>query len=273
MNKDQAEKLSKDALDELAATLESGRSERLTGYLAAMARFHNYSFGNVLLIVRQCPNAGRVAGFGAWKRLNRWVKKGEKGIGIIAPLVRRGEAGAEDENSIRGFRVVHVFDLAQTEGEPLPELAAIAGDPGESTQRLRQLIASKGIELRYVEDLGGALGCSKGGAIEIVSNLSSAQEFEVLVHELAHESLHRRDTSDRIPPRDVRELEAEAVAYAVCQGIGLSARDSSTDYIGLYQGSKELLLASLERIQRTAAEILSAVLHPSTLPDAEQAAA
>ena len=273
MNREQAERLTKDALDQLAVELEGGRSKRLTDYLETMARFPDYSFRNVLLIASQRPDATRVAGFHAWRKLRRFVKKGERGIAIIAPIVGRKDV-AEDESGIRGFRVVHVFDVASTDGEPLPALAKIAGDPGEATVRLQRLVTSKGIELRYVEDLAGALGRSHGGKIEIVCGLSPAQEFEVLAHELGHEILHRRDTEEVVPPRDVRELEAEAVAYSVATGIGLEAKASSLDYIGLFQGSKELLLASLDRIQHTAAEILRDIhSQPCDVVPAEELAA
>lgn len=258
MNKEQAEKLSKDALDQLATELESGRSERLTEYLATMARFPQYSLGNVILIATQRPDATLVAGFHAWRKLGRFVRKGEKGIGIVAPLVARKEQGTE-EISVRGFRVVHVFAFESTEGEPLPQLARISGDPGEATSKIRGLIQAKGIALIHLDDLPGALGRSCGGKIEIRSGLEPAQEFEVLAHELGHELLHRRDTGEKMPPRDVRELEAEAVAYAVSVGIGLNARASSIDYIGLYQGSKEMLLQSLDRIQKVSSEILREV--------------
>lgn len=255
MNREQAEKLSKDALNELAAQLEGGRSKRLIDYLATMARFPQYSLRNVMLIASQRPDASRVAGFHAWRKLGRFVKKGEKGIAIVAPIARRKDA-ADDEGPVRGFRVVTVFDILSTDGQALPEMARISGDPGGATATLRRVIASRGIELCYVEELPGALGRSLGGKIEILTTLDPAQEFEVLAHELGHELLHRRDTAEVIPSRDVRELEAEAVAYTVATGVGLDAKASSVDYIGLFQGSKDLLLASLDRIQRAASEIL-----------------
>ena len=114
----------------------------------------------------------------------------------------------------------------------------------------------------------GALGRSRGGKIEILSTLTPAQEFEVLAHELGHELLQKRDAGESMPPRDVRELEAEAVAYASCAGIGLEAKASSVDYIGLFQGSKEILVQSLDRIQKVASEILRDVTAPMRLEQA-----
>src|SRR5262245_43041434 len=145
MNKEQAEKLSKDALDQLATELESGRSKRLSDYLATMARFPNYSFGNVILIANQRPDAPFVAGFNAWKKLGRFVKKGEKGIGIVAPSVGRKDT-ENDGSPVKGFRIVHVFAYESTDGQPLPGLAKIGGDPGDATAKLRRLIEAKGIE-------------------------------------------------------------------------------------------------------------------------------
>ena len=107
MNREQAEKLTKDALDQLVVELEGGRSKRLTDYLATMARSPQYSFRNVMLIGSQRPDATRVAGFHAWKKLGRFVKKGEKAIGIVAPIVARKDAG-DDKSAIRGYRVVSV---------------------------------------------------------------------------------------------------------------------------------------------------------------------
>lgn len=266
MNKDQADAIAKDALDKLTEALEGGRSEELVRYLRTMARFHQYSFGNVLLIATQKPDATQVAGFHAWRKLGRFVRKGEKGIGIIAPLVGKKD-NAEGEACVRGFRVVHVFDVSQTDGDALPGIRDVSGDPGAFTPTLRSIITGKGISLTYVEDLGGALGCSKGGAIEVKLGLTPAEEFLVLAHELGHELLHRRDDPSGRPSRDVRELEAEAVAFAVSSGIGLDASGHSADYIGLYQGSKDLLLASLDRVQKVAAEILSGLVPASADPE------
>lgn len=180
-----------------------------------------------------------------------------KGIAILAPLVYRDEE-KQEAPTVRGFKIVHVFDIADTDGEPLPELATIHGDPGSHTERLEGLIAARGIELREVESLGRSLGRSRGGLIEIVLGLSAAKRFEVLAHELAHELLHHRP-GEALPPKEVRELEAEAVALAVASGIGLDAGASTADYIGMYQGSPELLAASLTRIRDTACEILTAI--------------
>ena len=258
MKADQAKKLADRALGDLTAALEKGKSEALTAYLQALSRFHDYSFGNVMLIVSQNPDATRVAGFRTWKKLGRWVKKGEKGIVIIAPLVGKKRDAPEDEGrSVCGFRAVYVFDLSQTDGEPLPELASTQGDPGPHTDRLKAFVASRGIELLYEPDLEGALGKSSGGTIRLVQDLDPPKEFEVLVHEVAHELLHHNN--GRRPPKVVRETEAEAVAAVVSQAVGLQATEAASDYIQLYDGSQETLADSLHHIQHAAAAILAAL--------------
>jgi hypothetical protein len=144
--------------------------------------------------------------------------------------------------------------VAQTEGEPLPELSRAAGDPGPALDRLRQVIAGRRIELAYADNLGGAVGLSSGGRISVLRGLTPAVEFGVLAHELAHEQLHH-DGSPR-PARDTRELEAEAVAFVVSRAVGLETLEASADYVQLYHGDRDALRSSLERIQRTAATIL-----------------
>ena len=258
MKTDEARKTTEDAFDELATALAAGQSEKLTAFLAAMARFHRYSFGNVLLLAMQRPDATRVAGFNAWKRLGRHVKRGEKGLAIIAPIVyRKDDDDAEDGRAVRGFKVAHVFDVAQTEGEPLPEFASVAGDPGGNMERLKALVASRGIELQYSDSLGSALGTSAGGVIKIATGLSPAKEFSVLVHELAHEALHH--VPEERASKTVRETEAEAVAFIVCRAVGLDTGSAASDYIQLYSGDKDTLAESLGRIQGTASDILAAL--------------
>ena len=260
MNADDLKKLTNESLQQLAALLEQGRSERLTSLLQTMARFHRYSLHNVCLIMAQRPTATRVAGFHTWRTLGRFVRKGEKGIAILAPIVKRGRDESDDDDSkaVVGFRTAYVFDVQQTDGAPLPEGAEPGGDPGAKTAVLKSAITGAGISVDYGDDLGGALGLSCGGRIRILTGLQPASEFMVLVHEYAHELLHR--ATDRPASRDVRELEAEAVAFIVGHAIGLAVADSSRDYIELYNGDSTALAQSLERIRRTAAAILTSVL-------------
>ncbi len=251
------------ALDALVQAVERGESEQLKAYLGMLGRFHRYSVGNVLLIAMQRPGATRVAGFRTWQKLGRQVKEGEKGIRIFAPIVWRKkseeqpEGKGDDTEELVRFRSVCVFDVAQTDGKPLPEFAQARGEPGEYTGRLMQFAAEHGIEVEFSDALVSAHGLSEGGKIIVRKGLSAAEKFSVLAHELAHELLHRDE--DEQLSRTVRETEAEAVAFVVSQAVGLEAASAAADYIKLYQGSKETLLESLQRIRETAVEIIGAI--------------
>jgi antirestriction protein ArdC len=242
------------ALDRLIAAVGTGQSHQLRAYLAMLGRFHRYSCANVFLIGLQCPGATHVAGYRTWQGLGRQVRRGEKAIRILAPVLRRASRDSqEEEEAVVAFRTASVFDVSQTSGEPLPEFARVGGTPGKYAGRLQRFIRSKGIALRYSNALGPAEGVSSGGQIVVRSDLDSAAEFSVLVHELAHEMLHRRVEGTS---RTVRETEAEAVAFVVCEAIGLKAAAAASDYIQLYQGDKATLVESLGRIQQAAAEII-----------------
>jgi len=257
MTNERTHQLAEEAMARLAELLEQGHSAALTAYLATMARFHRYSFGNALLIYFQRPDATQVAGFHAWRRLGRMVRRGEKGIAIVAPCVygRKDDETAEDKaRQVRGFKVAHVFDLSQTDGEDLPEFAQVRGDPGAYLPRLRELVQAQGIVLEYTTNLHGADGASSGGRIQLLSGLAPADEFGVLVHELAHEQLHH---GHEAKSRRTVELEAEAIAYVVTQAIGLDTNTAASDYIQLYHGNREALEASLATIQRTASALLT----------------
>ena len=265
------QQLIKQAVDFLLQQLKEGKSETLTAYLAAMARFHSYSFGNILSIARQRPSATKVAGFHTWKEMGRFVKRGEKGIQIFAPMVghRRkkddaDQSSRQDDHSkpapvLIGFRAVYVFDVAQTEGTDLPEFEHnITGDVGEHRDRLIAFLDSQNIALEYSENIAPALGVSYGGKIAILPGQSPAEDLVCLVHETAHELLHK-STRRTMTTATVRETEAEAVAFIVGQAIGLEMGKSSSDYIQMYAGNAALLAESLEVVQRTSAVILDAI--------------
>jgi hypothetical protein len=171
-----------------------------------------------------------------------------------------------DDEVVSTFKTAYVFDISQTEGNQLPEFARAQGDPGAYLERLKRFVAARGIKLER-GDLRIAEGASIGGTILLKASLAPAEEFSTVVHEFAHEMLHQ-DPANRPKDKTVREAEAEAVAYVVCQGIGLDANTASSDYIQLYDGDKKTLMASLERIQRTAAEILEGVMAEGFCADA-----
>jgi len=225
-----------------------------------------------LEIARQKPDATRVAGLYAWNQLKRRVKKGERGIRILAPVIgikRKKDEEAEKDIRIQnhavlvGFRSAYVFDVSQTDGEEFPELSTkVSGDVGEQRERLIDFIVAQGIQLEFKESIAPALGASYGGKIVLLPGQSTAEEFTTLVHELAHSMLHFAER--RIATtKTVRETEAEAIAFVIGTTIGLNSGKNSADYIGLYHGNAALLAESLEIIQRTSAVILSALETPA----------
>jgi N-terminal domain of anti-restriction factor ArdC len=270
-------KIAEEALERLSAELETGKSEALKNYLGAMGRFHRYSWGNVMLINSQRPDATHVAGFHAWHDLERSVKKGEKGIMILAPMiVKRKEitpakevAKPDEVFRLTGFRTAYVFDVSQTEGKPLPEFAKTTGDPKEYSDKLKALVAGRGISVEYDASIAPALGVSSGGRIRLAPGLAPAEEFSVLAHELAHEMLHHRKDAP-MPPKIVRETQAEAVAFVVCRGVGLETNTAAADYIALYNGDKKTLAESLAVIQKASAEILDDLMPEKRISSLEQ---
>jgi hypothetical protein len=257
----------KDAVNHLVEALELGQSEVLTQYLSAMGRFHSYSFGNIMLIARQKPDATNVAGLRTWNSLGRFVKRGEKGILILAPMIgrKKAENAAEPTEDARqsnaqlyGFRAVYVFDISQTEGKDLPTLTEVQGDASGYRERLVKFVESQGITLTYSHRIAPAKGLSHGGRITLLSGMQPAEEFSTLAHEIAHEILHRGDRRT-LTTKQVRETEAEAVAFVVSQSIGLDTGSSSADYIQIWHGDANLLRESLEAVQQTAAVILGAI--------------
>ena len=265
-------KIAEEALNRLSAELEAGRSEALKTYLSAIGRFHRYSWGNVLLISSQRPNATQVAGIHAWNDLGRTVKKGEKGIMIFAPMVVKREAWQAEltpdqvkgPTRLAGFRTAYVFDVSQTEGKALPEFAKTTGDPKDYADKLKALVANQGIAVEYDSSIAPAQGVSSGGRIRLQPGLAPAEEFSVLAHELAHEMMHHAKDEPRLP-KVVRETQAEAVAFVVCQGVGLETNNAAADYIALYDGDKKTLTESLAKIQETGAKILDHLLPEKTV--------
>src|SRR6202049_4231831 len=251
-----------EAVNYLVAALESGESDVLTQYLNAMARFHHYSFGNIMLIARQKPQATNVAGIRTWNSLGRFVKRGEKGILILAPMIGKNlkkdqdaeqlEDGKQPESKVFGFRAVYVFDIIQTEGKDLPTLTEVNGDVSGYRERLFKFVEDQSVEISFSERIAPAKGLSYGGKMTLLSGMQPAEEFSTLVHEIAHEMLHRGDRRT-LTTKQVRETEAEAVAFVVCQSVGLQNGTASQDYIQLWHGDANLLRESLEAVPATRA--------------------
>ena len=163
----------------------------------------------------------------------------------------------ETERAVVRFRAVYVFDVADTDGQPLPELGSAEGYPSGHAERLKAFVTQRGIQLKYSEAIYPAQGQCSPGKIVLLPGQSAAEEFATLVHETAHSILHQQERRAETTNR-VRETEAEAVAFVVSEGIGLKA-ENSADYIHLYSGDKETLAEWLALVQRASLEILAAI--------------
>ncbi len=236
------------------------------------------------MIWQQNENATMVAGFRAWQKLGRTVKKGEKGIAIFAPMpfkkkaedgngqkAKTSEPKSDEGAQMMGFRVVHVFDVSQTEGDPLPETAKVTGDIGDNLERLKNVVTNSGIELVFESIDDGAFGYSAGGTIVIEESLNDAHAFQVLAHELAHERLHQGDRKGQTTKK-VRETEAEAVGFIVANAFDLDATSHCAEYIQLYDGNSDTLQESLKHIQSTAQWIVESI-HSIAHAEAENVSA
>lgn len=257
-SKNSASKLNKQIeqyLKELAeATDEARVSKEMTRYLNFCARFYNYSPSNVFLILFANPNASYVAGFNTWKKLGRYVKRGEKAIPIFAPHFWREKDSEGNEIDRIGFHVAHVFDISQTDGESLPEQPNWKSPEKnlELQKKLMELAKANGITVTIETLDGDTQGLSKGGSIV----LSPEAGTKTLIHEIAHEFLHQVEKNQLT--RSEKEMEAESIAYIVASYLGLRNLNCPT-YIALHGENSEKILTQFNRINTTARKIISAV--------------
>jgi antirestriction protein ArdC len=248
-------------LDTQVAELVSG--EDWATMLATAARFHTYSSNNVMLILSQRPDATRVAGYQTWRTLGRQVRKGERGISILAPVVVRADSrqtdrdareATDERETVVGYKVTHVFDIAQTDGEPLPEVdrpALLDGEaPSGLWEALAAQVAGEGFTLERGE-CGGANGLTTWASrtVRVRDDVSDAQAVKTLCHELAHVLLHEHDLGSC---RGRKEVEAESVAYIVCQAAGLVTERYSLPYVAVWSGGDPA------EVRKTAARVLMA---------------
>ena len=287
-----------DKLKEITDRLEQGikelfDSDRYKEYLCVMSKFHNYSFNNTLLIAMQKPDASLVAGFQSWKNnFKRNVVKGEKGIKILAPspfkikqemekidpATQKPVIGAdgkpvkeEKEITIPAFKVVSVFDVSQTEGKELPDIAVdmLTGDVERFKDVFAALEKTSPVPIGFEKIEGNSHGYYhlEEKRIAIDEGMSELQTIKTAIHEIAHAKLHdidpnapKEEQADR-PDRRTREVQAESVAYAVCQHYGLDTSDYSFGYVAGWSSGRELdeLKSSLETIRSTAAEIINSI--------------
>lgn len=281
-------------LEELTDKLENGikdlfASERYAEYLTAMSKFHRYSYGNAMLILMQCPHAPRVAGYNTWRKsFGRNVKRSEKGICILAPCpsrkyvwqeVKDPKTGATVYNkdgspkmetrviTITKFKIATVFDVSQTEGKELPSIgtARLTGEVENFQHLYDKLIALSPVTVTVEKVPGQANGYYSHAEQRIVlrPGLSEIQTIKTLVHEIAHALLHDPHS---VPPeernsRNEKEVEAESVAYVVCQHFGIDTSEYSFGYVAGWSKGKDLseLKDALDLIHHTAGEIITAL--------------
>lgn len=239
-------------------------SGRYDEYLRFLAKFHSYSAGNCLLIWAQRPDASLVASFTDWKRQNRWVKKGEKAIRIIAPHTYTTK-GADGKDVVHlGFHSARCFDVSQTDGatgQAVPDITRQLDAPVSDCGHLLSVIAELApCPVCYEEITGGANGYFSHTDARIVvdSRLPEAQTIKTLLHEVAHAMLHCKGGTAEDADKRTREVQAESVAYVVSEYLGLDTSDYSFGYIAGWSSDKKLpeLRASLELIRSTADELI-----------------
>lgn len=277
-------------MDSIMQSLESGVEELFTSnryqeFLKTMAKFHNYSFNNTMLIAMQRPDATLVTSYKNWQSMGRQVMKGEKGITIIAPApykkMKEKEVLDENQRPIMGtdgkpkteqvevtvphFKAVTVFDIAQTSGEPIqtlaPELLTAAVQDFDSFMQAIQKISP--VPIRFDEIDGNANGYYHNADKEIVikKGLSESQTLKTAIHETVHAKLHDKEIMESLgveKDRLTKEVEAESVAYCVCSSFGLDASDYSFPYIAGWSSSREMkeMKASMDVIRKTAGEMI-----------------
>jgi len=239
-------------------TDEVKKSECFKQYLETMSKFWRYSYHNQLLIVHQMPRATRVAGFRKWRKMGRWVHKGSKAIRILAPRFKKimelDENGAMvEKEEVIFFVPVPVFDLSQTEGQPLPEVEiSIEGDNYKGfLDNLMAFCESKKIKVNF-KNLGinGLYGYSKGGQIAITNTESINTQVNTMIHEVAHELLHRVKALSK----QRTEIQAEGVAYVVTRHFGME--NKSFNYLALYDANYKKIMENMKAISRGAKEII-----------------
>ena len=288
----------KQKVQEITDKLEEGlkelfESEKYKTYLSTMSKFHNYSFNNTLLIAMQKPEATLVAGYKAWqKNFERHVNKGEKAIRILAPAPYKIKEERDkldpvtgemmfDENgmpqkeqvevTIPAFRAVSVFDVSQTDGKPIPELEAqeLLSTVEGYEDFVQALMNVAPVPIGFEDIPGDSKGYfhTEEKRIAVQENMSESQTLKTMVHEVAHSMLHNKEINrddlieEPAKDRNTKEVEAESVAYTVCQHFGIDTSDYSFGYIAGWSSGKDMkeLKSSLDTIRKTASELITGI--------------
>lgn len=249
-------------------TAELTTSAGWLDYLRFAARFRQYSLNNTLLILIQCPEATHVASYKKWGEMDRQVRKGEKGLSIFAPMMRKitDEKTGDEKRVLAGFRIVSTFDISQTDGAPVPEPIRPALLDGEAPEGLWNALAAMVLENGYTlerGDCGGANGYTRPDTktIRVREDVSNLQAVKTLVHEIAHMLLHTEGndlTTEALRHRGVAEVEAESTAFIVLGALGIETDDYTLPYIGGWSdGKPEVVAATADRVLKTAKQILA----------------
>ena len=282
----------KQKVQDLTDKLERGltelfNSDSYKNYLSTMSKFHNYSFNNTLLIAMQKPEASLVAGYNAWqKNFGRHVNKGEKAIRILAPVPykikeerekvdpvtqeimidRDGNPQKEEvEITIPAFRAVSVFDVSQTDGKPIPELETkeLLSDVDGYQDMIHAVEAVSPVPIEMEEIDSGAKGYFDREArrIAVQENMSESQTLKTMIHEVAHSKLHNKEVEQARKDRNTKEVEAESIAYTVCQHFGVDTSEYSFGYIAGWSSGRDTkeLKSSMDTILRTASELITGI--------------
>lgn len=246
-----------------SAVVELVSSDRYKDWLVTMSKFHSYSLNNTILILCQKPDAKRVAGYKTWQSLGRQVRKGEKSIRILAPCpfkkTIKDDDGEEKVVMIPRYRVVGVFDISQTDGPDLPTIynGPLKDGVDGYEKLLGDLLSICPVHVSFDDIEGGANGFFSPGEnrICVKKGMSEAQTIKTLIHEMAHQMLHGGKC---LKDRETKEVEAESVAYTVCNWLGIETDDYSLSYVAGWSSGKDLkeLRGSMEAIRVASKEMI-----------------
>lgn len=267
-------------LDEIMKALEEGvkdfmETDAYKSYLRAVGKFHNYSMNNIMLITMQRPDATLVAGYNTWKKsFNRNVKRGEKGLKIIAPMpvsVEKEEDRVDQYGNtykekvtvtVPRFRAVTVFDVSQTDGDPLPDIspAELKNEVNNYSAFLKAVEKASDVPINFIGIEGSAKGYFNvaNNEISVAKGMSESQTLKTLIHEIAHSVLHNKDNGGVFIDTKTKEVQAESVAFSVCSHFGIDTSEYTFPYVTAWAGDKDLktLRNSMDTIKDTASLLI-----------------
>jgi len=270
MSTDRIEMLHKELENGVAALIDSAAWQE---WLITAARFRTYSFNNQMLISIQCPNATHVAGYRKWQEMGRQVRKGEKSIGILAPNTRKVKDAitGNEERRVIGFRAASVFDISQTEGEPLPvepRPVLLEGNaPDGLWNAIAAQIADNGFTLER-GNTGNANGYTRPDTkiVRVSDSLSDAAATKTLIHELAHSLLHCHEEYDYAAHRGIAEVQAESIAFIVAGAFGMDSGVYTMPYVAGWGKDAKVIADTATIVLKTSRRIIDAVAASGVAP-------